>query len=135
MNRCDKKSESELCLRLSLGTNGVVNFIWKGRCSENISLRTKRCVYFTPNGAHYVPDPKPVLQKPGNFSRLSSVGLKMADGQGEKKIFKLTLLFLAAGLRRETLGVAGHHSSQQREHHTTRAHCQNRSQTDTKKQG
>ncbi len=41
----------------------------------------KRCVYFTPNGAHYVPDPKPVLQKPGNFSRLSSVGLKMADGQ------------------------------------------------------
>ncbi len=60
------------------GTNGVVNFIWKGRCSENISLRTKRCVYFTPNGAHYVPDPKPVLQKPGNFSRLSSVGLKMA---------------------------------------------------------
>jgi len=86
MNRCDKKSESELCLRLSLGTNGVVNFIWKGRCSENISLRTKRCVYFTPNGAYYVPDPEPVSQKPGNSSRLSSVGLKMADGQGEKKI-------------------------------------------------
>jgi hypothetical protein len=82
------------------GTNGVVNFIWKGRCSENISLRTKRCVYFTPNGAHYVPDLKPVLQKPGNFTRLSSVGLKMADGQGEKKIplphppaFKMYLMF------------------------------------------
>jgi hypothetical protein len=25
------------------------------------------------------------LQKPGNFSRLSSVGLKMADGKEEKK--------------------------------------------------
>ncbi len=50
-----------------LGTNGVVNFIWKGRCSESISLGTKRCVYFTPNGAHYVPDPKPVPQKPGNY--------------------------------------------------------------------
>ncbi len=69
-----------------IGTNGVVNFIWKGRCSESISLGTKRCVYFTPNGAHYVPDPKPVPQKPGNFSRLSSVGLNMADGQGGKKI-------------------------------------------------
>ncbi len=68
------------------GTNGVANFIWKGRCSENISLRTKRCVYFTPNGAYYVPDPEPVSLKPGNSSRLSSVGLKMADGQGEKKI-------------------------------------------------
>ena len=30
---------------------------------------------------------EPVLQKPGNFTRLSSVGLKMADGQGEKKLF------------------------------------------------
>ena len=49
------------------GTYGVVNFIWKGRCSESISLRTKRCVYFIPNGAHYVPDPKPVPQKPGKL--------------------------------------------------------------------
>jgi hypothetical protein len=67
-------------LKKCYGTNGVVNFIWKGRCSENISLRTKRCVYFTPNGAYYVPDPEPVSQKPGNSSRLSSVGLNMADG-------------------------------------------------------
>ncbi len=25
---------------LKIGTNGVVNFIWKGKCSENISIRT-----------------------------------------------------------------------------------------------
>jgi hypothetical protein len=51
------------------GTNGVTNFIWKGKCSKNISLRTKHCAsahISTSNGASFVPDAKPVLQSREN---------------------------------------------------------------------
>ncbi len=57
----------------------------EGKVQRDHFLRTKHCAYLSPNGVPFVPDLKPVCKKPGNFSRLSSVGLKMADGKEEKK--------------------------------------------------
>jgi hypothetical protein len=48
------------------GTNGVTNFIWKGKCSENISLRTS-IADPDPNPDPDPPDPR-VFGPPGSGS-------------------------------------------------------------------
>jgi hypothetical protein len=68
-----------------IGTNGVANFIWKGKCSENISFRTKHCAYLYLQWRTLCSRANTSFVKAGKIARLSSVDLKMADGYGEKK--------------------------------------------------